>query len=136
QGNLTPVEMAAKSIGKPGRGLTPNPVSSRPSIGINRTVGSTHRWRKVGAQTRSRAACCTFVAPAVELMRRLRDARVSLEGAISANGLVFAGKQNHAISDTTMVKAMRDRGINGVTVHRFRSSFTDWTADQTDFPKK
>lgn len=74
--------------------------------------------------------------PAIALMRRLRDAQVLLEGAISANGLVFRGAKNRAISDTTMVKAMRDMGINGVTVHGFRSSFTDWTADQTNFPKE
>jgi putative transposase len=45
-GNMTPVEMAAKSVGKQGWGFTPNP-----SMGINRASGSTHRWRNVGAQT-------------------------------------------------------------------------------------
>lgn len=32
--------------------------------------------------------------PAIALMRRLRDAHVSLEGATSANGLVFTGAKD------------------------------------------
>jgi len=31
---------------------------------------------------------------------------------------------------------LRDGGIKGVTVHGFRSSFTDWAAEKTDFPKE
>lgn len=49
-GNLTPAEMDTKSIGKPGGG-PPTRLSLRTSMGINPAVGSTHRWRKVGAQT-------------------------------------------------------------------------------------
>ena len=36
----------------------------------------------------------------------------------------------------TMTKLLRDAGITGVTVHGFRSAFTDWAAETTDFPKE
>ncbi len=35
-----------------------------------------------------------------------------------------------------MTKLLRDGGIKGVTVHGFRSAFTDWAAEKTDFPKE
>jgi integrase len=34
------------------------------------------------------------------------------------------------------MKAIRDMKITGITVHGFRSSFTDWAAEQTNFPKE
>jgi integrase len=36
----------------------------------------------------------------------------------------------------TMTKLLRDDGIMNVTVHGFRSAFTDWAAETTDFPKE
>jgi integrase len=74
--------------------------------------------------------------PAITLMRRLRDEYLALEGKIAANTLVFAGTTRNTISDATMAKAMHDMDVTGVTVHGFRSSFTDWAAEQTDFPKE
>ena len=44
---------------------------------------------------------------------------------------VFPGNKNKALSDMTLTKALRDLGINNVTVHGFRSSFRDWAAEQT-----
>lgn len=74
--------------------------------------------------------------PAITLVRRLRDEHLALEGKVAANALVFAGSTGNAISDATMAKAMRDMDVAGVTVHGFRSTFTDWAAEQTDFPKE
>lgn len=74
--------------------------------------------------------------PALALLRRLRDERIALDGEIDADALVFVGSTGKAISDATMAKAMRDMNVTGATVHGFRSSFTDWTAEQTDFPKE
>ena len=42
----------------------------------------------------------------------------------------------HIFSDMTMTKLLRNDGIAGATVHGFRSSFTDWAAEKTDFPKE
>ena len=68
--------------------------------------------------------------PAVTLVRRLWKVRESDEALVfSANGI-------KPISDMTMTKILRDGGIAGFTVHGFRSSFTDWAAETTNFPKE
>ena len=56
--------------------------------------------------------------------------------AQSEDGLVFTANNGKPISDMTMTKILRDGGIVGSTVHGFRSAFTDWVAEQTDFPKE
>ena len=54
----------------------------------------------------------------------------------SDDGLVFSANGEKPISDMTMTKLLRNDGIAGATVHGFRSSFTDWAAEKTDFPKE
>ena len=49
---------------------------------------------------------------------------------------VFFAKSGKPISDMTMTKVLRDDGIAKITVHGFRSSFTDWAAETTDIPKE
>ncbi len=36
----------------------------------------------------------------------------------------------------TMTKVLRDTGHPRITVHGFRSAFTDWAAEATDAPKE
>jgi integrase len=50
--------------------------------------------------------------------------------------LVFSADGEKPISDMTMTKLLRDDGIKGVTVHGFRSAFTDWSSERTRFPKE
>lgn len=40
------------------------------------------------------------------------------------------------MSDMAMTKVLRDFGLPKTTVHGFRSSFTDWAAEKTRFPKE
>ena len=68
--------------------------------------------------------------PALKLLQRLWQERTS------DTGLVFTNNGTKPISDMTMTKLLRDDGIEGVTVHGFRSTFTDWSSEQTDFPKE
>lgn len=68
--------------------------------------------------------------PAVALLRRRWNERTSDEG------LVFSNSGDKPISDMTMTKLLRDAEITGVTVHGFRSAFTDWAAETTDIPKE
>ncbi|HWW64226.1 MAG TPA: integrase arm-type DNA-binding domain-containing protein [Sphingomonadaceae bacterium] len=75
-------------------------------------------------------------SPAVAILKRLRDERLALGEKISSDTPVFVGSTGKAISDITMAKAMRNMKVMGVTVHGFRSSFTDWAAERTDFPKE
>ena len=69
-------------------------------------------------------------APAVALLRRRWNERAN------DTGLVFSADGEKPMSDMTMTKLLRDGGIKGVTVHGFRSAFTDWAAEKTDFPKE
>jgi integrase len=74
--------------------------------------------------------------PAVALMRRLRAERLALNGEIDDQSLVFTYTGKSAISDMTILKVLRDMQLADVTVHGFRSTFTDWTAECTEFPKE
>jgi integrase len=74
--------------------------------------------------------------PAVMLLKRLRQERYALDGEVAPDQLVFTSNGTKPISDMTMNKAMKDMGFSDVTVHGFRSSFTDWAAERTDFPKE
>lgn len=69
---------------------------------------------------------------AVALLRRLYAEQLSLDGEVKPARLVFSHYGARAISDVTMLEALRDMGIEGITVHGFRSSFADWAAEQTN----
>ena len=69
-------------------------------------------------------------ADAVTILRRRWPLRASDEG------LVFSIMGTKPLSDMTMTKVLRDLGHPKFTVHGFRSSFTDWAAEQTEFPKE
>lgn len=69
-------------------------------------------------------------APVLALLRKRWDERTS------DTGLVFSNDGKKPISDMTMTKLLRDDGFASITVHGFRSTFTDWAAECTDFPKE
>lgn len=77
-----------------------------------------------------------LAGPAVDLLRRLANERIALDGKLAPDTLVFSHARGKAISDMTMLKVLRDMKFTGMTVHGFRSSFTDWAAEQTAFPKE
>ena len=52
------------------------------------------------------------------------------------DGLVFSTNGKKPLSDMTLTKVLRDLGYPKTTVHGFRSSFTDWAAEKTRFPKE
>lgn len=88
-------------------------------------------WTIPGERMKAREThIVPLAAPAVTLLRRRWLARTS------DTGLVFSNDGEKPISDMTMTKLLRDDGIAGVTVHGFRSAFTDWAAETTDFPKE
>ncbi len=51
-------------------------------------------------------------------------------------GFVFSSFGKRPISDMTMSKTLRDMGYPEFTVHGFRSNFTDWAAECTDYRKE
>ena len=53
------------------------------------------------------------------------------------NGFVFAGfKPNKPLSNMAMLALLRRMKRRDITVHGFRSSFRDWAAEQTNFPRE
>lgn len=68
--------------------------------------------------------------PVVELLRRRWRLRSK------DHGLIFSTDGLRPLSDMTMTKVLRDLGLEKITVHGFRSSFTDWAAEKTKVPKE
>ncbi len=54
----------------------------------------------------------------------------------SDTALVFSIKGTKPLSDMTLSKALRAMDVGKATVHGFRSSFTDWSSERTNFPKE
>ena len=92
------------------------------------------KWEEVDLE----AATCTVPA---DRMKASRPHRVPLSGAAVAileaarplsdgapDSLVFPSQRGRPLSDATMGKLMRDRGIDAVR-HGFRSSFRDWCGE-------
>lgn len=91
----------------------------------------------------------TWTIPA-ERMKAGREHRVPLSDAALAilqgmlplrdeahGDFVFVGsKAGRPISNMTMTATMRRMGRGDVTAHGFRSSFRDWAAEQTGFPRE
>lgn len=53
----------------------------------------------------------------------------------NASGLIFASDKDKPYSDMTFTMALRRLGYE-FTVHGFRSTFRDWAAEQTAFPRE
>jgi integrase len=66
--------------------------------------------------------------PAVELLKRLRETRTD-------GGYIFPGRFGGPLSDGAMLMLLERLGRGNVTVHGFRSTFRDWSGDETDFPR-
>ena len=53
------------------------------------------------------------------------------------DALIFPNQRGNPLSDTAMRKYLQTTlGKQGVTVHGFRSTFRDWTAERTSFPRE
>ena len=55
--------------------------------------------------------------------------------AVRRNDLVFPGRQGK-LSQRTMLLTLQRLGRDDVTVHGFRSSFRDWAAERSTFPRE
>jgi integrase len=57
--------------------------------------------------------------------------------AIRQNDFVFPGERwNKPLSNMSMLMMLRRIGREDLTVHGFRSTFRDWAAEQTNFPRE
>lgn len=95
-------------------------------------------WDEVGGDA--------WTVPA-ERTKTRREHRVPLSGRaleildgmkrLGAEGLVFPGaRSGKPLSDTTMTAVLKRMGWDGLTVHGFRSTFRDWAAECTAFPRE
>jgi integrase len=51
------------------------------------------------------------------------------------SGFVFPGSRGASISNMAMLQLLRGMNGNGLTVHGFRSSFSDWARERTGYPR-
>jgi integrase len=66
---------------------------------------------------------------ALVLLKRLDESRI--------NDFLFPGaKRGRPLSEMALLMLLRRMGRNDVTVHGFRSSFRDWAAEHTNFPRE
>ena len=99
------------------------------------------RWREVDLDAaiwtvpgeRMKAARPHRVPLSPRALDVLRDARALSGGAPDA--LVFPAPRGGMLSDATMGKILKDRGIDAVP-HGFRSSFREWAAERTNIPRE
>ena len=68
-------------------------------------------------------------APAVAIIERM--------AAIRSGEYVFPGaRAGKPLSNMALLMTLRRMGRDDLTVHGFRSSFSDWCAEQTNFPSE
>ena len=62
---------------------------------------------------------------------------LEIANAQPAGTFLFAGgKEKQPLSDMAMLKLLRRMGRSGLTVHGFRSTFRDWAAERTSYPRE
>lgn len=96
------------------------------------------RWEELDIEAR------TWIVPA-ERMKGRRTHRVPLSDAalaiiscmprLMSSPYIFAGARGGELSDMALTAVLRRMGVE-VTVHGFRSTFRDWAAEATAFPRE
>jgi integrase len=79
-----------------------------------------------------------------ERMKANREHRVPLsdpvikllKGLPKDNRYVFPGMRKSGLSNMAMLQLLRGLRNDGVTVHGFRSAFSTWAREQTDYPRE
>jgi integrase len=67
-------------------------------------------------------------APAVALLEQLHESQIG--------EFVFPSKPGRPLSRMALPMLLRRLGRTDITTHGFRSSFRDWAADRTSFPRE
>jgi integrase len=98
------------------------------------------RWSEVDLKDK------IWVVPAAR-MKAAREHRVPLSGPalavlkhvneIRESDFVFpGGKRGMALSNMAMLAVLKRMGRHDLTAHGFRSTFRDWAAERTNFPRE
>jgi integrase len=65
---------------------------------------------------------------AIEILQFMRQRR--------ENDFVFPGQRNAGLSNMSLLAMLKIMHRTDLTVHGFRSTFRDWAAEQTNFPRE
>lgn len=99
------------------------------------------RWRELDVEAR----LWTVPAERMKMHREhvvpLTDAALTVIRAMAVFGTepdapVFPGRRGKSLSNMSMEMLLRRMGCDDFTVHGFRSSFRDWTGEETNFPRE
>ncbi|TPB74780.1 integrase, partial [Salmonella enterica subsp. enterica serovar Goldcoast] len=52
------------------------------------------------------------------------------------NNFVFPAPRKGQLSDTALLAVLKRMGHSGLTQHRFRSTFREWTGETTNYPRE
>jgi integrase len=76
-------------------------------------------------------------APALAVLRKVRDLAVKKDGKPDPAAPVFPGHRRAIqLSNMALLMLLRRMKRDDLTVHGFRSSFTDWAAERTAYPRE
>ena len=109
------------------------------AVRTNETIGA--RWSEIDLTTK------TWTIPAdrmkadrehrVPLCDRALDILASLPREDGNDHVFIGGRKGRGLSNMAMLELLRGMdGVSGVTVHGFRSTFRDWAAESTNFPRE
>ncbi len=72
-----------------------------------------------------------------EAIQILKSMQTFREGGRKDDALIFPSrKQGVKLSNMSLLSVLRRMGRDDIVTHGFRSSFRDWCAEQTDFPRE
>jgi integrase len=99
------------------------------------TLGAT--WDEIDLKTKTWTIPANRMKASVEHRVPLSDRAVEILESLPTergNDLVFIGPNGRGLSGTAMFALLKRMGRTGITVHGFRSTFRDWTAEKTATP--
>ena len=100
----------------------------------NEVIGA--RWSEINLSERVWVVPGSRMKAGKEHRVPLSDAALAVLGPVGdAGGPVFAGARGGPLGATAMLRVLRRMGV-GVTGHGFRSTFSDWCAERTNFPSE
>lgn len=86
-----------------------------------------HRWVIPAERMKAGREHRVPLSPrAIEILKQMHR--------VTDTNLIFPGSRNKCLSDMTFTMALRRVGYD-YTVHGFRSTFRDWAAEQTSYPR-
>jgi integrase len=75
-------------------------------------------------------------ARALSIIEEMKSLRRVAEGQDEAEAFLFpGGKLGKPLSNMAMLKLLERMGRDDLTAHGFRSTFRDWAAERTNFPR-